>query len=72
MADYEPGPYNVTFPPEEINALLNITIFDDDEPESNETFGLLFNKTSGSPSCLHTDEKPILITIVDNDCKQLT
>ena len=72
MADYYPGPYNVTFPPGEINALLNITIFDDVEPECNETFVLHINRSSPLPFCLDIVKEDILVTIVDNECKQLT
>ena len=66
MTDYEPaGPYEVIFPAGEINASFHIIIIDDDEIENDEKLCLYISKFF----CGYTDEEPISITIVDNDCK---
>ena len=62
--DYDSGPYNVTFPAGATNSTFNITIHDDDIPESSETFMLAINTSTDIPCADHCQTT---VTIVDND-----
>ena len=67
--DYINGPYNVTFNAMSTRASFSVTICDDNEMESNETFGLYIQSLSLADmlQCLDIDNTTITITIVDDD-----
>ena len=67
--DYKNGPYNVTFHAMSTSASFSVTICDDSEMESNETFGLYIKSLSPADmlQCLHIDNTTVIVTIVDDD-----
>jgi len=67
--DYNSGPYVLLFPTGVTSVSFNITVYNDNIFEDNETFVLaidpfsLPNRISLVPNCA------LVVTIVDNDCK---
>lgn len=69
--DYGPGPYTLTFPPETVTSLFNISITDDNVLEGNEIFNLTVHVTDTLiVSRVSTgDPSQVTVTILDNDRK---
>ena len=63
--DYNPGPYNVSFPAGAINVSFNVTINNDAIAERNETFHLII-KDPLSDSVTLGEINQTVVTIVDD------
>ena len=68
-ADYQSGPYTVTFVAGQTHALFNISLTDDDSLEDRETFMLTINSSSLPSNIIRGNLNQTMITIVDNDSK---
>ena len=68
-ADYNAGPYSVTFPAGSTNTSLTVTISDDDVVEENENFILFIDQSSFPSNVAVGDHSQTTVTIVDDDCK---
>ena len=67
-ADFDSGPYNITFIPGETSAPFTVTLFDDNLYEGNETFTLTILPSESIKN--HSDFESKVI-IVDNDREYL-
>ena len=69
--DYDSGPYTVQFNAGDTRVSFNVSVYDDNILERNETFNLLIN-TSSLPSGVTVDDPgQTTVTIVDNDGKYI-
>ena len=66
-ADYNTGPYTVTFPAGINRTLLSVTISDDNTVEENENFILFIDRSSLPNNVAIGDRSQTTVTIVDDD-----
>ena len=72
VEDYDSGPFTVIFASGITNASFNVTIIDNNQLESNETFYLFINPSSLptiSVNITISDPSQATVTILDDDCK---
>ena len=67
--DYVSVSYTVTFPAGKTHATLNISIYDDNVFEDNESFTLTINPSSLPSGVTSGNPVETTVTIVDNDGK---
>ena len=67
--DYDSGPYTVTFPSGVTNASFNVTIIDNDQYESTETFYLIINSFSLPHNMYISNPGHAIVIISDDDCE---
>ena len=68
-SDYQPGPYNVTFPAGTTTAALNITIERDSVFEGTENFtATISTANTGFPSVTAGDDDTATIIIQEDAC----
>ena len=67
--DYDSGPYIVTFPSGVTNASFNVTIIDNDQYESTETFYLIINSFSLPHNMYISNPGHAIVIISDDDCE---
>ena len=65
--DYDSGPYTVTFPSGVTNASFNVTIIDNDQYESTETFYLIINSFSLPYNMYISNPSQAIVIISDDD-----
>ena len=65
--DYDSGPYTVTFPSGVANASFNVTIIDNDQYESTETFYLIINSFSLPYNMYISNPSQAIVIISDDD-----
>ena len=68
-ADYNAGPYSVTFPAGINRTLLTVTIIDDNIVERSENFILFIDQSSLPDNVAVGDRSQTAVTISDDDCK---
>ena len=67
--DYDSGPYTITFPSGVTNASFNVTIVDNDQYESTETFYLIINSFSLPHDMYISNPGHAIVIISDDDCE---
>ena len=67
--DYDSGPYTVTFPSGVTNASFNVTIIDNDQYESTETFYLIIDSFSLPHNMYISNPGHAIVIISDDDCE---
>ena len=69
--DYEPGPYTVVFTAGMTSAVFNVSIYNDDNYENNETFDVLINIFSLPSNVTVGDTNRATVTIMNDDGKHI-
>ena len=67
--DYDSGPYIITFPSGVTNASFIVTIVDNDQYESTETFYLIINSFSLPHDMYISNPGHAIVIISDDDCE---
>ena len=68
-ADFNPGPFNVTFPAEMTTASFDVPITDDSMFEGNETFTVTIVPSTLPSRVVQGADCVVTVTIDDEDCK---
>lgn len=68
-ADYDPGPFDVTFPAGMTTASFNIPITDDNMFEGNESFTVTIVASTLPSQVVEGTDCVVVVTIVDDDSK---
>ena len=69
--DYAAGPYFATFSRGSHRVPIVVNIVNDRRSELDETFSLTINTTSLPFGVIRDDPYSVIVTIVDDECKQL-